>query len=112
MYFVIFFFFYLSTILSLLCLMQFLFAVKAVFHTQKLHSSPLCFQDTSGIQTELLFVCLAFCQILAQVSSLTRRVLVFLRIVCILPSAVSRRQAFLSLSVDLQGGACGCRFVG
>lgn len=59
-----------------------------------------------------LFVCLAFCQILAQVSSLTRRVLVFLRIVCILPSAVSRRQAFLSLSVDLQGGACVCRFVG
>lgn len=55
--FFVFFFSYLSTILSLLFLMQFLFAVKAVFHTQKLHSSPLCFQDTSGIQTE--YVCVS-----------------------------------------------------
>lgn len=50
-----------------------------------------------------LFVCLASCQILAQVSSLTSRVLVYLHIVCIFSGAVSRRQAFLSLRVDLQG---------
>lgn len=106
MYFVIFFFlvvpnaFFAAFVVFFLAAAPKIPCAKAIF----VCGSKPCFTLQNCTRTLLecrtlmalkqnLSVCLASCQILAQVSSLTSRVLVYLHIVCFFSGAVSRRQS-------------------